>query len=76
MIGGREKIPEIHRTQRHVGCPAVADIFLAETKITKQKRTRLIRQPYGAHGYTLKEIAQAVEVNYTTISKVINSAEN
>ncbi len=76
MIGGREEIPEIPRTQRHVGRPAVADIFPTETKVTKQERNRLIRQAYGAHGYTLKEIAQAVGVHYTTISKVINSGEN
>jgi transcriptional regulator with PAS, ATPase and Fis domain len=73
MIGGREEIPEIPRTQRHVGRPAVADIFPAETKIAKQERNRLIRHAYGAHGYTLKEIAQALGVHYTTISKVINS---
>lgn len=73
MIGGREEIPEIPRTQRHVGRPAVADIFPAETKISKQERNRLVRHAYGAHGYTLKEIAQALGVHYTTVSKVINS---
>jgi REP element-mobilizing transposase RayT len=73
MIGGREEIPEIPRTQRHVGRPVVTDIFPAETKMTKQERNHLIRHAYGAHGYTLKEIAQALGVHYTTISKVINS---
>lgn len=73
MIGGREEILKIPRTQRHVGRPAVADIFPAETKIAKQERNRLIRHAYGAHGYTLNEIAQVLGVHYTTISKVINS---
>lgn len=72
MIGGREEIPEIPRTQRHVGRPAVADIFPAESKNTRQERNRLIRHAYAMHGYTLKEIAQALGVHYTTISKVIN----
>jgi len=72
MIGGREEIPEIPRTQRHVGRPAVEDIFPAETKITKQERNHLIRHAYSVYGYTLKEIAQALGVHYTTISKVIN----
>jgi transcriptional regulator with PAS, ATPase and Fis domain len=76
MIGGREEIPEIPRTQRHVGRPAIADIIPTETKITKQERNRLIRHAYAAHGYTLKELAQALGVHYTTISKVINSEEN
>ncbi|MDA8412457.1 MAG: transposase [Desulfobacteraceae bacterium] len=73
MIGGREEIPEIPRTQRHVGRPAVADLFSTETNITKQERNRMIRHAYGVHGYTLKELAQALGVHYTTISKVINS---
>jgi len=73
MIGGREDILEIPRTQRHLGRPDVADIFPAETKISKQERDRLIHHAYGTHGYTLKEIAQALGVHYTTISKVINS---
>jgi putative transposase len=76
MIGKREEIPEISRTQRHVGRPAVADIFPAETKITKQERNRLIHHAYDTHGHTLKEIAQALGVHYTTISKVINSGNN
>ena len=76
MIGGCEEIPEIPRRQRHVGRPVVADIFPAETKFTKQERNRLIRHAYGAHGYTLKEIAQALGVHYTTVSKVINSGKN
>lgn len=72
MIGGREEILEIPRTQRHLGRPDVADIFPAETKIAKQERDRLIHHAYDTHGYTLKEIAQALGVHYTTISKVVN----
>ena len=76
MLGGREEIPEIPRTQRHVGRPTVTDIFPPDTKTGKQERNRLIRHAYGAHGYTLKEIAQALGVHYTTVSKVINSGKN
>lgn len=75
MIGGREEISEIPRLQRHVGRPAVTDIFPPNTKIAMQDRNRLIRQAYGTHGYTLKEIAQALGVHYTTISKVINNGK-
>ena len=61
---------------RHLGRPAVTDIFSADKKIAKQERNRLVRHAYVAHGYTLKEIAQVLGVHYTTISKVINSEEN
>jgi REP element-mobilizing transposase RayT len=76
MIGNREEILEIPRTQRHVGRPDVAGIFPAEMEISKQERNRLIHHAYYAHGYTLKEIAQALGVHYTTISKVINNDVN
>ncbi|BCS55431.1 hypothetical protein GSVR_37390 [Geobacter sp. SVR] len=72
MIGGRETIREIPRQQRHVGRPAAAEIFLLEAVADKQERNRLIRHAYGTYGYTLTEIAQALGVHYTTISKVIN----
>jgi len=76
MIGGREEIPEIPRQQRHVGRPAVTDIFPPGTVAAKQERNHLIRHAYGTYGFTLKEIAQTLGVHYTTISKVINSEEN
>ncbi len=72
MIGGREELQEIPRKQRHVGRPDITEIFPPEKYTSKQERNRLIRHAHGNHGYTLKEIAQALGVHYTTISKVIN----
>lgn len=73
LVGVREEIPEIPRQQRYLGRPSVADLFPPEKVLSKQERDRLIRLAYGKHGYTLKEIAQAIGVHYTTISKVINA---
>jgi len=36
--------------------------------LTKGERNRLIRLVHGKHGYTLKEISQALGIHYTTVS--------
>lgn len=76
LLGRREDIPEIPRKQRHVGRPSLGELFPPGTVTQKQERNRLIRLAHGKHGYTLKEISQALGVHYTTISKVINSEKN
>lgn len=73
LVVVREDIPEIPRQQRYLGRPSVADLFPPEKVLSKQERDCLIRLAYGKHGYSLKEIAQAIGVHYTTISKVINA---
>jgi putative transposase len=72
FLGGRENIPEIPRKQRHVGRPSLGELFPPGTVTQKQERNRLIHLAHGKHGYTLKEISQALGIHYTTVSKVIN----
>ncbi len=76
LLGGREDIPEIPRTQRHVGRPSLDELFPPGTAARKQERNSLIHLAHGTHGYTLKEISEILGVHYTTISKVINSDKN
>ncbi len=76
LIGEKEGVAEIPRTQRHVGRPAIEALFPPGAKLSKQERNRLIRLAHGTHGYTLKEISQGLGAHYTTISKVINSDKN
>jgi hypothetical protein len=74
-LGGKVDIPEIPRRQRHVGRPALTELFPLGTEMQKPERNRLIRLAHAMYGYTLKELSQALGVHYTTISKVINSEE-
>jgi REP element-mobilizing transposase RayT len=71
-FGGKETIREIPRQQRHAGRPALEQMFPAGGALPKQERNRLIGIAHGQHGYTLTEIARALDIHYTTISKVIN----
>jgi putative transposase len=76
LLGAKVDIPEIPRRQRHVGRPALADLFPPGALMQKQLRNRLVRLAHGTYGYTMKELSRALGVHYTTISKVINSNDN
>ena len=76
LIGEREGLAEVPRTQRHIGRPPVNELFPRGASLPKKERNRLIRLAHGMHGCTLKEISQGLGVHYTTISKVINSDKN
>ena len=72
LLGEKDEIAEIPRIQRHVGRPHLDELFPPDTALPKAERNRLIRLSHGKHGYTLKEISQALGIHYTTVSKVIN----
>lgn len=73
LLGEKGDIAEITRIQRHVGRPQLDELFSPGSTLAKTERNRMIRLAHGKHGYTLKEISQALGVHYTTVSKVINS---
>lgn len=75
LIGGKENLPEIPRTQRYVGRPSLDELFPQGRVLKKQERNRLACLAHEKHGFTLKEISAALGVHYTTISKVVNKGK-
>lgn len=71
-FSGKEEIREIPRQQRHAGRPSLAALIPPGSRLPKPERNRLIRIAHGQHGYSLSEIARALDIHYTTVSKVIN----
>ena len=72
MIRGKEKLKEITREQRYLTRPALKEIFKGKDKKSKDQ----VR--YEAHlqyGYTLKEIAEYIDLHYTTVSGAIKKIE-
>ena len=55
------------------GRPLLTTELSAGTK-DKPERNERIYQPVYAHGYTLKEVAELLEVHYSTISVIANRA--
>jgi putative transposase len=76
FLKGKEEIQEIPKYQRHVGRPTLNELFSSGKTLPRQERNRLICQAHLKHGYTLKEISQALGVHYSTISKVVNCEKN
>lgn len=68
-----DDIKEIPRVQRHINRPGLSEIFKARGKLQRDKSI------YKAHvefGYSLKEIADYLDLHYTTVSKIINAMEH
>ncbi len=75
LLGGKEDVSEIPRKQRLMGRPLLDELIPSGGFLSKQERNCVIRVAHLKHGYTLKEISQALGLHYTTISKVINRTE-
>jgi DNA-binding NarL/FixJ family response regulator len=74
FLGGKEHFTEIPRLQRTAGRPSLEALFPACEQTTKSERNQMILEAHVRHGYILKEIADHLDVHYTTVSKVIKAA--
>ncbi|MCK8603437.1 transposase [Desulfoferrobacter suflitae] len=71
LVGDSEKIREIPRAQRYPGRPPLDQLFADITGGDRQRRNNRIMQAHITHGYTLKEIADCLDIHYTTVSKIV-----
>ena len=72
LLEDKKHAKEIPRGQRYVGRPSLDKIFRGQK--AKAQRDKRIHAAHMSHGYTLKEIADYLEIHYTTVSKVIGKA--
>lgn len=72
-LGDRQEIKEIPRTQRYSGRPPISLLFADKQTMTKQQRNRAIEEAHISYGYTLKQIADILEIHYTTVSKTVSA---
>ena len=71
LLGTKEGIPEIPRLQRHVGRPTLEVLFPPGTIVSKSERNTAIGEAHLKHGYESKEIADHLEIHYTSVSKIV-----
>ena len=71
----KEKRTEIPKIQRFVGRPSLEDLFDSESLKDKKIRNDLIYIAHTQLGYSQKEIADCVDLHYTTVSKIINDVK-
>lgn len=65
----KDKIKEFPRAQRYVSRPPLSKLFSANDKIST--RNKHISTALVKYGYTLKEIADHLDIHYTTVSKAM-----
>ncbi len=76
LLTDKEKISEIPCQQRYAGRPPLSEMFDEEKMKTKAARNRGINQAHLCFGYTLKEIAEHLNLHYTTVSKAVKAMED
>jgi REP element-mobilizing transposase RayT len=72
---GYEKVKEIPKAQRYLNRPSLVEIF-KDAGGDKQKRDRGITAAVGRWGYSEREVADYLELHYSTVSKLIKVEAN
>lgn len=67
----KDQIKEIPRNQRYVDRPSLEKIF--EISKDKSERNSKIRKAHINYGYTLKEIADFLNIHYATASRAMKA---
>ncbi len=70
-IKGHEEIKEIPKNQRYVSRPGLNGIFHDKVLCNKQRRNKKIVESIEEHGYSQREVADYLEMHYSTISKLV-----
>ncbi|MDA8083700.1 MAG: transposase [Nitrospiraceae bacterium] len=79
MIGlarGHQDIREIPRTQRYVGRPTLECLFGRDTRRGSKAYDAALRKAVIIHGYALKEVADHLQIHYSTVGRHIGELEN
>jgi len=72
-ISDAKEIGEIPRAQRFPARPALSVLFPLRIAQDKGHRNEQIKAAHIQYGYTLKEIAEQLNIHYSTVSKIIHS---
>jgi putative transposase len=67
----RQPIKEIPRKQRFAARPSLPALFGARVLRNRSSRDEAIRYAHLEHGYSLSEIGRAVQLHYSTISRIV-----
>lgn len=76
LITDKENVKEIPKKQRFAGRSSLSEIFRYRQVKEKSIRDSGIYEAHMRQGYTLKEIADYLDIHYTTVSKVVREMEN
>lgn len=72
VFEGRKQNQEIPRTQRYLARPELEKMFQGITRGDKNQRDRLIRKAVEEYGYSQREVADYLEMHYSSVSRIVN----
>ena len=75
LLQDQSAITEIPRHQRFLGRPSLQELFQNPPAGGKQERDEKVYEAHVNYGYTLKAIADVLGVHYTTVSRIMQRAE-
>ena len=75
LLGDKQEVKEIPRSQRYPGRPPLDRLFVGNEK-NRQQRNKWVVEAHITHGYTLKDIADCLGIHYTTVSKILKFPRN
>ena len=70
-VKSRENIPDISKPERFLNRPDIPSIFTPEVLNRKSKRNDRIVEAIRMHGYTQREVANYLNLHFTTISRIL-----
>jgi putative transposase len=75
LIREKEQALEMPREQRHVSHKGLDEIFLCDAR-RGASRDESIYRAYVDHGYTMREIAEYLDLHYVSVSRAIRNFES
>lgn len=70
-VRGYEEIEEIPKSQRYINRPDLSTLFIGENILDKRTRNDVMVDAIHKHGYSQKEIADHLDMHYTSISRAV-----
>ena len=75
-IDGAELSDEVPRRQRRLAAPSLDNILVSAERASLRERNRLIVVAHLDYGYSLSEIADHLNLHYSTISKIVTASKS
>lgn len=72
-VKGKQRIPEIAKSQRFINRPALSMLFSDDTLKDRCVRNEQIFKAVQSHGYTQREIADYLGLHFVSISRIMKT---
>ncbi|HEY6093541.1 MAG TPA: transposase [Gallionellaceae bacterium] len=75
MLSGESSLSKLPRPASLAKRPGIKSLFPAKVRADRTQRNAAIRQAYQQHAYSMADIANAAQIHFSTVSKIIKKIE-